>query len=89
MIVEFDKSFQKSLYKIKDKSIYPRIETAISKLESIETILATTQLKKLVGFKNYYRYRIGDFRIGIEKVSETTIRFIVIAHRKEIYKLFP
>lgn len=34
MIVEFDKSFEKSLDKLKDKSHFPKIEKLILKLES-------------------------------------------------------
>jgi len=33
MIVEFDKSFEKSLDKIKNKSIFPRIEKIILEFE--------------------------------------------------------
>ena len=33
MIVEFDKSFEKSLDKLKDKSVFPRIEKAILTLK--------------------------------------------------------
>lgn len=89
MIVEFDKSFEKSLDKLKDKSLYPKIEKVIIKLENISSLLSISQIKKLEGYKNYYRYRVGDYRIGFEIINETTIRFIVIAHRKEIYKSFP
>ena len=37
----------------------------------------------------YYRYRLGDYRIGIEQISKSTIRLIIIAHRKDIYNIFP
>lgn len=33
MIVEFDKSFEKSLDKLKEKSLFPKIEKVISLLE--------------------------------------------------------
>ena len=89
MIVEFDESFGKSLDKLKDKSLFPKIEKAIATLESKDSLSGLTNLKKLSGFKVYYRYRLGDYRIGIEKISENTIRLIVIAHRKDIYSLFP
>ncbi len=89
MIVEFDKSFEKSLDKLKDKSLFPKIEKAILKLENSTALTQTAQIRKLEGYKNYYRYRIGDYRIGFEKINQTTIRLIIIAHRKEIYKFFP
>lgn len=89
MIVEFDKSFEKSLNKLKDKSIFPKIEKVISILEKTNSISELPNTKKLSGFKTYYRYRLGDYRIGIELITTTTIRIIVITHRKDIYNVFP
>lgn len=89
MIVEFDKSFGKSINKLKDISLYPKIEETISLFESAKSLTSIPNLKKLRGFKDYYRYRLGDFRLGMERIDEKTIRFILIAHRKDIYKIFP
>ena len=89
MIVEFDKSFDKSLDKLKDKSLFPKIEKVISILEKTGSISELANSKKLSGYKVYYRYRLGDYRIGIEQISKTTIRLIIIAHRKDIYDVFP
>ena len=89
MIVEFDKSFDKSLDKLKDKSLYPKIEKVISILEKTNSLIELASIKKLSGYKVYYRYRLGDYRIGIEQISKNTIRLIIIAHRKEVYDVFP
>jgi mRNA interferase RelE/StbE len=89
MIVEFDKSFEKSLDKLKDKSLYPKIEKVISILEKTNSLIELASIKKLSGYKVYYRYRLGDYRIGIEQISKNTIRVIVIAHRKDVYDVFP
>jgi mRNA interferase RelE/StbE len=55
----------------------------------VDTLSLHDALPILTGFKNYYRLRIGEYRLGFEKIDENTIRFILIAHRKDIYKLFP
>jgi mRNA interferase RelE/StbE len=89
MVVEFDKSFYKSLDKIKDKSLFPKIEKVISILEKSNSLNEIASVKKLSGFKVYYRYRLSDYRIGIEQISKSTIRLIVIAHRKDVYTMFP
>jgi len=89
MIVEFDKSFGKSLDNLNDKSLFPKIEKLIEKIESSITLSEISNLKKLAGYKNYYRFRLGDYRVSIEKINEKTIRFIIIAHRKNIYNKFP
>jgi mRNA interferase RelE/StbE len=89
MIVEFDKSFDKSLDKLKDKSLYPKIEKVISILEKTNSLIELASIKKLCGYKVYYRYRLGDYRIGIEQISKNTIRLIIIAHRKDVFDVFP
>ncbi len=89
MIVEFDKSFDKSLDKLKEKSLYPKIEKIISILEKTNSLIELASIKKLSVYKVYYRYRLGDFRIGIEQISKNTIRLIIIAHRKDVYDVFP
>lgn len=89
MFVEFDKSFDKSLDKLKDKSVYPKIEKVISILEKTNSLIELPTIKKLSGYKVYYRYRLGDYRIGIEQISKNTIRLIIIAHRKDVYDVFP
>ncbi len=41
------------------------------------------------GFKTFYRIRLGDYRVGVELEADLMVRFIIIAHRKEIYRFFP
>ncbi len=89
MIVEFDKSFEKSIDRLRDNSLAPKIQKTIELLESAKSLHELSNSKKLTGYKTYYRIRLGDYRIGIEKINETTIRLILVAHRKDIYNLFP
>ena len=89
MIVEFDKSFSKSLNKINDHTILQKIEKIILELEKADSLNEIKSIKKLSGFKNYYRIRVKDYRIGFETTNKNTIRLILIAHRKDIYRKFP
>lgn len=89
MIVAFDKSFAKSLDRLKDKSLFPKIEKVITILEKAEDLKDITHVKKLSGYKRFYRYRLGDYRIGFELTSKNTITLILVAHRKDVYKVFP
>jgi mRNA interferase RelE/StbE len=89
MIVEFDKSFEKSLEKIRNKSLFPRIKRIIIDFEKAGSLAEIPNVIKLTGYKHYYRLKIGEYRLGFEKISEDTLRFIVIAHRKDIYRQFP
>ncbi len=89
MTVEFDKSFEKWLSKINDKTLLKRIEKVILKMESAESIDQIQNVRKLAGFKRYYRVKLGNHRLGFERTSNSVIRLIIIADRKEIYRKFP
>ena len=89
MIIEFDKSFEKSLEKTKNKFLFKRIEKIIVDFENAESLTDVPNVIKLTGYKYYYRVRIGEYRLGFEKIAENSLRFIIVAHRKDIYKLFP
>jgi mRNA interferase RelE/StbE len=89
MIIEFDRSFDKSLNKIQDPTILRRLRQVIIQLENSPSLLQIPNIVKLSGYTDYYRIRIGDYRVGIEVINSTTIRFIIIANRKNIYKNFP
>jgi mRNA interferase RelE/StbE len=67
MIVEFDKSFYRTLNKLKDPLVLKKVEHAILKLEAANSMNDVAELNKLTGYKNYYKIRIGDYRIGLEK----------------------
>jgi mRNA interferase RelE/StbE len=89
MIVEFDKSFSKCLGKVGDKSILKKTESFIFKLETCARLEDISGIKKLQGHPTYYRYRLGDYRLGFELIDSNTVRLIILAHRKDVYKIFP
>jgi len=46
--------------------------------------------EKMTGFKNYYKKRFGDYRLGVEIDKDNKLIIILtIMHRKEIYRYFP
>lgn len=51
MIVEYDKSFLKSLQKIKDTSIHVKIESSIISIENAVKLESISNVKKLKGHK--------------------------------------
>ncbi|HET8754110.1 MAG TPA: type II toxin-antitoxin system RelE/ParE family toxin, partial [Salinimicrobium sp.] len=80
--------FSKSIDKIKNRKILSKIESIILACENSEDIKNIPNIKKLVGFKDYYRIKSGNYRIGVE-IEKNTIRFITVLHRKDIYQRFP
>jgi len=89
VIVEFDQAFARSVEKIKDKRTVTRILKAVEKAENSPSLEDIPNIKKLSGFKNYFRVKVGDYRLGFEKIDSQTIRFILASHRKDIYRNFP
>lgn len=88
MNVEFRKSFEKDLSKIRDVELLQRIQAVIEEVESIDNLTDLNNVKKLKAEGDYYRFRVGDYRIGLS-VNEDVITFIRVLHRKEIYRYFP
>jgi len=88
MKVEFKKSFEKDLVKILDSGLLQRIQETIEEVENAEKLNEVSNIKKLKGDADYYRLRVGDYRIGI-KVNDGVVYFVRILHRKEIYRYFP
>ena len=85
------KQYLKDLRKV-PKPVFIAAHAAITKLKESEN-LPTSGLdyKKIHGEKkgeNFYRIRIGDWRIGVELVKPSII-VITILHRGVIYKQFP
>lgn len=87
MNIEFTKKYHKSYSKIKNKKVRKDAKEAAEKVIAAKDQLEIP-LKKLSGFKNAYRIKIGDYRIGVH-IEQQTIYFAEIAHRKDIYNMFP
>ena len=88
MNVRIDKSFEKDIKKIKDKVLLVKIADTIEQVQASTNQEEIKNIKKLKGFQNYYRIRIGDYRIGLA-IEETTVDFIRFLPRKDVYKYFP
>ena len=89
MIIEFDSSFTKSLSKLLDANLKLKIREIIEEATAANKLAEIKNVKKMKGYKTYYRIKSGDYRIGFELVDNTTVYFIIVAHRKDIYNIFP
>jgi mRNA interferase RelE/StbE len=88
MKVEFRKSFEKDLSKIKDGALLQRIQLVIEEAERVDHLSELANIKKLKAAAEFYRIRVGDYRIGLS-VRENIVAFVRVLHRKEIYRQFP
>ena len=57
-------------------------------MKTASSITAISGVAKITGRDQYYRVRIGDFRLGfaIEGEAAVLLRFL---HRRDIYRYFP
>ena len=88
MKVAFRKSFTRDLRRIADQKLLGRVEERISEIELATTLRDVRELKKLAGTENYYRIRVGEFRIGLI-ARQGEIALVRFLHRRDIYKYFP
>lgn len=88
MKILFEESFAKDLRGIKDKKILNRLSLIIQEVKDATTIAKIRNLRKLKGYDSYFRIKVGNYRIGIDRIDNSII-FVRFLHRKDIYKYFP
>ncbi len=80
--------FQRDLDKMDDNDLGDNIIVLIKLLYTIEKPSKIPNLKKMKGFKNAFRIIIGNYRVGA-LIENDTIMLGRLAHRKDIYNIFP
>ena len=88
MIVKIDKSFEKDFKKISDEKLRNKLLDIINSIQKAIKISDLKNIKKLQGTKDFYRIRLGDYRLGII-INKKEVQLIRLLHRKEIYRYFP
>ena len=88
MQVLINKQFLKELavVPLRDRK---RIETFVfSDIPTYSNLAEIPGIRKLKGYTQHYRIRLGDCRIGVTYQNET-LSLERLLHRKDIYKYFP
>jgi mRNA interferase RelE/StbE len=88
MEVRFEETFEDDISKASDMDAKERVKEFVLRVKKAQTLTGIGSLKKIKGFKDFYRARIGDYRIGLE-VSGKEVIFVRFLHRKDIYRHFP
>ena len=87
MNIEYSKDFEKSVKKLSGKML-DSVRGVIAEVKNAESIKDITDCKKLVGYRNVYRIRIGDYRafftFHVEIINDTVI-FRYLVSRGEAY----
>ena len=88
MNTRFKPLFFRHLKKITDKPLKEEIAQTIQSVEKAGEKNDIPGLKKMKGYKIYYRIKVGDYRIGVT-IENNIVTFSAFMHRKDIYKFFP
>ena len=87
MNVEYSKDFKKSVKRLSGKML-DSVRRVVEEVKNAESLKDITDCKKLVGYRNVYRIRIGDYRafftFHIEIINDTII-FRYLVPRGEAY----
>ena len=85
----YKKTFLKDLTKL-PSDYQERVEKLVFEdIPQTDNISAITEMKRMKGYKDYYRIRIGDYRIGCKVERQGKIIFYRVKSRSDIYKIFP
>jgi mRNA interferase RelE/StbE len=88
MKVEYHKSFERDLRRVRDRNLLNRGKAALQELEGSENLEALSNIKAMKGHPEYYRVRIGDYRLGLKRIDDG-VRIIRFLSRGDIYQKFP
>ena len=87
--VEYTKRFLKELSRL-PKETRGQVEKIVFKELLSSNPLELGYLEHMTGYPNKYKIRIGEYRIGITmNKSEKLLICQRVAHRKDIYRIFP
>ncbi|HPS57641.1 MAG TPA: type II toxin-antitoxin system RelE/ParE family toxin [Spirochaetota bacterium] len=84
----YTKKFLKDVEYTPDKKVRQNIEDFINSIKNCTSLSDLPGIQKMTGYDNYYRLRIGDYRIGF-KLENNTVTLLRFKHRKDIYSVFP
>lgn len=85
MKVQYSKEFEKAARKLTGKSLNS-LKVAVHEVKKAENINELTDCKKLVGYEDVYRLRIGGFRaFFLFRIEGDTIEFEYLVSRGEAY----
>ncbi len=87
--VEYTKRFLKELVKL-SKEIQTKAEEIVFNELPSSNPFERGYVERMTGYPDKYKIRVGNYRIGITiDKDKQVIACQRIAHRKDIYKVFP
>lgn len=88
MEVEYHKSFERDLRRVRDRNLLNRAKAVLLELERAEDLALISNVKAMKGHPRYFRVRIGHYRLGLKRI-DGGVRIIRFLSRSDIYRKFP
>jgi len=85
----YKKTFLKDLAKIPPPTRDTIEKMAFSDLPASTDLYADFDFKKMKGHSDFYRIRVGRYRIGCRLTTTGTLILYRVKSREEIYSVFP
>jgi mRNA interferase RelE/StbE len=89
MDILYGKKFSKDLDALRNEpKVRKSLLKVIKNIKEINSLRDLKGVKKIEGYSDYFRIKVGDHRLGI-KLGQNRVELIRFLHRKEIYRRFP
>lgn len=89
MKVLYTRSFSNDLDKLGPApGVRKNLSKMLKEIKEADSLAEMNGLRKIRGYDDYYRLRMGDYRLGL-KLTGNSVEVIRFLHRKDIYRQFP
>ncbi len=88
MRLTYRSSFVRDLKSIKERAVLDQVKQVIGEIEQADRLEDLSGVSKLSGGNQFYRIRLGDYRIGFV-FDGSAVELVRCLHRREIYRYFP
>ena len=89
MRVRYKKRFLKELAKLPGRTREEVERFVFDTLPAAESLERIGTVERMQGHRGFYKVRFGAYRLGLRAAGADSLEVMVIAHRREIYRLFP
>ena len=85
----YKKSFLNDLAKLPRSYRQPIERLVFEEIPTLNDVFARLDIKKMKGYQDYYRIRVGHYRIGCTIGKGNQVVFYRVKSRADIYRVFP
>ena len=89
MRVLYKKRFLNELAKLPGRTRAEVERFVFETLPAAESLERIGTVERMQGHKGFYKVRFGAYRLGLRAEGAVSLEVMVVAHRREIYRLFP